>query len=72
MKAFLLANCIPVAHVTCARKEGYVFVGLEDSRNTFTDDLLGHLKSAMTDLVGKVKAVKGNWRDVYIRQIDYT
>jgi hypothetical protein len=67
MKAFLLANSIPVAHVTCARKGGCVFVGLEDSRNAFTDDLLGHLKSAMSNLVGKVKAAKGNWMNIYIR-----
>jgi len=33
MKAFLFEHSIPVAHITCARKEGCVFVGLEDSRN---------------------------------------
>ena len=67
MKAFLLKHSIPVAHVTCARKEGCVFVGLVDSRNEFIEDLLRDLKSAMTDLVQKVREVKGNWRNIYIR-----
>jgi len=72
MKAFLLEHSIPVAHVICARKDGCVFVGLEDSRNEFTEDLLRHLKSAMADLVHKVRDIKENWRNIYIRQIDYT
>ena len=26
----------------------------------------------MADLVHKVRNIKGNWRNIYIRQIDYT
>ncbi len=66
MKAFLISHYVPVANVTPARKEGCVFVGLEDSRNSFTKDLLDRLKSAMAELFLKVKAAKGNWRAVHI------
>ena len=64
---------MPVAIITNARKQGdFVFLGLDDAKNGFTNELVQCLKAAMNDLIIKVKAAGGNGKDVFICQIDYT
>jgi len=43
-----------------------VFLGLDDAKNKFTNELVQNLKSAMDDLTRKVKAAGGNGGDVFI------
>ena len=51
MKAFLVAQSIPVNTVYHAVKTDCVFVQLKESRNAFTPQLVANIKKAMATIV---------------------
>lgn len=44
-----------------------VFIGLDDAKNYFTNDLCVSLRNAVNDLIMKVKLVGGNEKEIFIR-----
>jgi hypothetical protein len=56
-----------VAVVTDSRLEGCVFIGLDDSKNHFTNDLIKYLKAAVDNLRERVNDIGSDSENIYVR-----